>query len=112
MTPSCQPTNICGTKATNWINGGHPSVADGQVSRTGCVSCTGLQVVVTFQQTSKLEIVVLIMCSILMAYLLVMAVIVVLIKNKESITCPLYFHSKWLSFFYVLKNTGWRTKLR
>ena len=55
---------------------------------------------------------VLIMCSILMAYLLVMAVIVVLIKNKESITCPLYFHSKWLSFFLVLKNTGWRTKLR
>ena len=46
---------------------------------------------------------VLIMCSIVMAYLLAMAVIVELIKSKESITCPLYFHSKWLSFFLVLK---------
>ena len=53
-----------------------------------CVS-TGLQVVVNFQQTSKSEIVVLIMCSIVMAYLLAMAVIVELIKSKESITCPL-----------------------
>ena len=32
----CQPTNRCGTHITNWINGGHPSVADGQVSRTVC----------------------------------------------------------------------------
>ena len=55
---------------------------------------------------------VLIMCSILTAYLLVMAVIVVLIKNKESITCPLYFHSKWLSFFLVLKKYRMESKIK
>ena len=34
MQTSCQPTNRCWTRITSWINGGHPSVADGQVSRT------------------------------------------------------------------------------
>ena len=34
MPPSCQPTNRCGTHIASWINGGQPSVADGQVSRT------------------------------------------------------------------------------
>ena len=40
MTLSCQPTMRCGTHITNWINGGHPSVADGQVSRTVCFHWT------------------------------------------------------------------------
>ena len=40
MPTSCQPTNRCGFHITNWINGGHPSVADGQVSRTVCFHWT------------------------------------------------------------------------
>ena len=72
-----------------------------------CVS-TGLQVVVNFQQTSKREIVVLIMCSILMAYLLVMAVIVVLIKNRAQRE---YYMSTLVSlkvvfFLSFIKNKG------
>ena len=102
MQTSCQPTNRCWTRITSWINGGHPSVADGQVSRT--VFFTGLQVVVNFQQTSKWKIVVLIMCSMLMAYQL-MAVIVVLIKNKaqSEYYISTLVHSKWLFSFLVIK---------
>ena len=40
MPPSCQQTNRCGTHITNWINGGNPSLADGQVSRTVCFHWT------------------------------------------------------------------------
>ena len=40
MPTSCQPTNRCGFHITNWIDGGHPSVADGQVSRTVCFHWT------------------------------------------------------------------------
>ena len=36
MPTSCPPTARCGTAATGWLNGGHPTVADGQVSRTVC----------------------------------------------------------------------------
>ena len=36
MSTSCSPTNRCGTSATGWLNGGHPTVADGKVSRTVC----------------------------------------------------------------------------
>ena len=36
MATSCPPTSRCGTAATGWLNGGHPTVADGQVSRTVC----------------------------------------------------------------------------
>ena len=57
---------------------------------------------------------VLIMCIVLMAYLLVMAVIVVLIKNKAQRE---YYMSTLVSlkvafFLSCIKNTGWRTKLR
>ncbi|CAH3194927.1 unnamed protein product, partial [Porites evermanni] len=36
MPTSCPPKNRCGTHATGWLNGGHPTVAEGQVSRTVC----------------------------------------------------------------------------
>ena len=36
MPTSCPPINRCGTSATGWLNGGHPTVAEGQVSRTVC----------------------------------------------------------------------------
>ena len=36
MATSCPSTNQCGTSATGWLSGGHPSVADGQVSRLAC----------------------------------------------------------------------------
>ena len=36
MAPSCPPINRCGTHATGWLNGGHPSRADGQASRKVC----------------------------------------------------------------------------
>ena len=36
MPTSCPPDYRCGTAATGWLNGGHPTVADGQVSRTVC----------------------------------------------------------------------------
>ena len=58
---------------------------------------------------------VLIMCTILMVYLLiVMAVIVVLIKNKAQ---KEYYVSTLVSlkmafFLSCTKNKGWRTKLR
>ena len=41
-----------GPHIKNWINGGHPSVADGQVSRTVCFHWTAGHFV-NFQQTSK-----------------------------------------------------------
>ena len=102
MQTSFQPTNRCGTRITSWINGGHPSVADGQVSRTVFFYWT--RVVVNFQQASKWKIVVLIMCSMLMAYLL-MAVIVVLIKNKaqSEYYISTLVHSKCLFSFLVIK---------
>ena len=40
MPTSCQPYYRCGTQVTNWINGGHPTVADGQVSRQVCFHWT------------------------------------------------------------------------
>ena len=57
---------------------------------------------------------VLIMCIVLMAYVLAMAVIVVLIKNKAQRE---YYMSTLVSlkvafFLSCIKNTGWRTKLR
>ncbi|CAH3133259.1 unnamed protein product [Porites lobata] len=33
---SCPPMFRCGTTVTGWLNGGHPTVADGQVSRQVC----------------------------------------------------------------------------
>ncbi|CAH3133210.1 unnamed protein product [Porites lobata] len=36
MPTSCPPRYRCGTQSTGWMNGGHPTVADGQVSRTVC----------------------------------------------------------------------------
>ena len=36
MTTSCPPTYRCGANAPGWMNGGHPTVADGQVTRTVC----------------------------------------------------------------------------
>ena len=36
MPTSCPPYNRCGTHAPAWLNGGHPTVADGQVSRQVC----------------------------------------------------------------------------
>ena len=37
---SCPPYNRCGTHAPAWLNGGHPTVADGQVSRQVCFHWT------------------------------------------------------------------------
>ncbi|CAH3133140.1 unnamed protein product, partial [Porites lobata] len=36
MPTSCPPYYRCGTKSTGWLSGGHPTVADGQVSRQAC----------------------------------------------------------------------------
>ncbi|XP_068719937.1 uncharacterized protein [Montipora capricornis] len=36
MPTSCPPARVCSTSAPGWLNGEHPSVADGQVSRTVC----------------------------------------------------------------------------
>ena len=36
MTTSCPPKGRCGTWVPGWLNGGHPTVADGQVSRQVC----------------------------------------------------------------------------
>ena len=36
MPTSCPPEYRCGTSATGWMSGGHPTVADGQVTRTVC----------------------------------------------------------------------------
>ena len=41
MPTSCPPTHRCNTYATGWLNGGHPTVADGQVSRTACFHWSG-----------------------------------------------------------------------
>ena len=38
MPTSCPPKDRCSTHATGWLNGGHPTVADGQVSRQVCFS--------------------------------------------------------------------------
>ena len=36
MPTSCPPRYKCDTNVPGWMNGGHPTVADGQVSRTVC----------------------------------------------------------------------------
>ena len=36
MPTSCPPTERCDTYATGWLNGGHPAVADGKVTRQVC----------------------------------------------------------------------------
>ena len=36
MPTSCVPKNRCGTHAPGWLNGSHPSVADGIVTRRVC----------------------------------------------------------------------------
>ena len=41
MPTSCPPKYICGTTGTGWLNGGHPTVADGQVSRQVCFHWSG-----------------------------------------------------------------------
>jgi len=33
---SCPPKERCNTHATGWLNGGHPTVADGKVTRQVC----------------------------------------------------------------------------
>ena len=38
MPTSCPPRNRCSTHATGWLHGGHPTVADGKVSRQVCFS--------------------------------------------------------------------------
>ena len=41
MPTSCPPKSRCNTDATGWLTGGHPSVADGQVSKTVCFHWSG-----------------------------------------------------------------------
>jgi len=36
MPSSCPPVRRCSTSATGWLNGGHPTVADGKVTRQVC----------------------------------------------------------------------------
>ena len=36
MPTSCVPIQRCSTYAPGWLSGGHPTVAEGQVSRTVC----------------------------------------------------------------------------
>ena len=40
MPTSCPPYRRCGTHVPAWLNGGHPTVADGQVSRQVCFHWT------------------------------------------------------------------------
>ena len=40
MPTSCTPKHRCSTGATGWLNGSHPTVADGKVSRQVCFSYT------------------------------------------------------------------------
>ena len=41
MSTSCPPTYRCNTQAPGWLNGGHPSVADGRVTRQVCFHWSG-----------------------------------------------------------------------
>jgi hypothetical protein len=41
MPTSCVPDWRCGTHATGWLNGTHPTVADGKVTRKVCYSYSG-----------------------------------------------------------------------
>ena len=41
MPTSCVPINRCGTHATGWMNGAHPTVADAKVTRKVCYSYLG-----------------------------------------------------------------------
>ena len=36
MATSCVPWGRCGTRVTGWMNGAHPTVADGKVTRKVC----------------------------------------------------------------------------
>ena len=36
MPTACVPINRCNTRATGWLNGNHPTVAEGQVTRQVC----------------------------------------------------------------------------
>ena len=38
MAASCLPKNRCGTQAAGWMNGVHPTVSDGNVTRKVCYS--------------------------------------------------------------------------
>ena len=38
MPTSCVPAYSCGTHSTGWLNGAHPTVADGKVTRQVCFS--------------------------------------------------------------------------
>ena len=38
MPTSCVPKNRCGTRAPGWMNGVHPTVAEGKVTRKVCYS--------------------------------------------------------------------------
>ena len=40
MPTSCVPIDRCDASATGWLSGGHPTVAEGQVSRTVCFHWT------------------------------------------------------------------------
>ena len=83
MPTSCPPTYRCGTHATGWLNGGHPTVADVRASRQVCFhwdsNCCH------WSTNIKVEIAVHIMCTILMVHLLVVSVIVALTKNKVQV---------------------------
>jgi hypothetical protein len=41
MPESAPPTQVCGTYATGWLNGTHPTVAEGVVNRTVCFNWAG-----------------------------------------------------------------------
>ena len=41
MPSSCLLKNRCGTSATGWMNGAHPTVADGKVTRKVCYNWDG-----------------------------------------------------------------------
>ena len=40
MPTSCVPMYSCGTNVPGWLTGGHPTVADGNVTRTVCFNWT------------------------------------------------------------------------
>ena len=42
MSTSCLPEYRCGTSASGWMNGAHPTVAQGKVTRKVCFSLGGV----------------------------------------------------------------------
>ena len=100
MATSCPSYRRCGTYSTGWLSGGHPSVADGQVTRTVIIMVTAM----VTQQASKWEIVVHITCTILVVHLLVISVTVALTRHKCKQSLYVYIFYHFSKVGYIVKT--------